>query len=208
MQDKNFKEFVLTGGPCGGKTTALKIIPKMLAKEGYKTFVVPEVPTMIFGSGAVNFPKLIAEDFDLFLEVEKNLLRAQVELRERFRNLAKLLKDDKCVILYDRAFMDISAYVEEPHFSNLLKMEELDMDYICHSFDSIFHLVTSADGAEDFYSLENEARFETLEQARDADQRVLEAWKDHSSYYIIDNSTDFGGKMNRLFSLIMENLNG
>jgi predicted ATPase len=202
MTNKNFKEFVLTGGPCGGKTTALKIIPKMLIENGYKTFVVPEVPTMIFGTGAVDFPKLIAGDFDLFLQVERNILRTQMELRERFRHLVRLLNDN-CVILYDRAFMDVAAYVEEPHFSNLLKMEEMDIEYACHSFDSVFHLITTADGAEDFYSLENEARFETPEEAKEADLRVLKTWEKHQSRYIIDNSTDFNGKMDRLFSLMM-----
>ena len=45
------------------------------------------------------------------------------------------------------------------------------MNYVCNDrYDLVIHLMSAAKGAEKFYGKENnEARFETLLEARDAD---------------------------------------
>jgi len=42
---------VLTGGPCGGKTTSLNQIKKTFVELGYNVFTVPEAATMMFENG-------------------------------------------------------------------------------------------------------------------------------------------------------------
>ena len=42
---------VLTGGPCGGKTSSLAVLKKALTERGYRTFCAPEVPTMFLSNG-------------------------------------------------------------------------------------------------------------------------------------------------------------
>jgi len=42
---------VLTGGPCGGKTTAITRIAERLESLGFRVFMVPETPTMLFQGG-------------------------------------------------------------------------------------------------------------------------------------------------------------
>ena len=50
-------------------------------------------------------------------------------------------------------------------------------------------MVTSAKGAEQFYSIEDHAtRKEGLEEARERDTRAAEAWIGHPYVDIIDNS--------------------
>lgn len=44
---------LLTGGPCGGKTTALAAISQDLTQLGYKVIVVPEAATLIGTGGAM-----------------------------------------------------------------------------------------------------------------------------------------------------------
>ena len=61
----------------------------------------------------------------------------------------------------------------------------------------MLHLVTCAKGAEFAYNLANEARTESLEYAREMDDRTLRAWSGHPNLHIIDNSDDFEQKMNR-----------
>jgi hypothetical protein len=39
---------VLTGGPCGGKSTALATLTKHLRAQGYEVYSVPEIPTLVF----------------------------------------------------------------------------------------------------------------------------------------------------------------
>jgi CYTH domain-containing protein len=63
--------------------------------------------------------------------------------------------------------------------------------------------VTAADGAEAFYTTENNAvRSETPAQARLLDQRVRDAWVGHPHLRVIDNSTDFAGKVQRVVAAV------
>ncbi|HBB60545.1 MAG TPA: hypothetical protein DCZ61_01970, partial [Lachnospiraceae bacterium] len=67
------------------------------------------------------------------------------------------------------------------------------------SYDAVFHLVTAANGAEAFYSAANNAaRYETVEEAVELDNRLAAAWTGHRYLRIIDNSTGFEDKMRRL----------
>lgn len=44
-------KIVLTGGPCGGKTTALVTIEQELTDIGYKVYILDEVATRLISSG-------------------------------------------------------------------------------------------------------------------------------------------------------------
>ena len=68
-------------------------------------------------------------------------------------------------------------------------------------YHQIVHMVTSAKGAEEYYSIEHHAtRLEGLEEARDRDTKAAEAWIGHPYVDIIDNNCDFETKINRLIS--------
>ena len=45
-------KFVVTGGPCAGKTTAMERLQVYLRERGFRVFVVPEAATMLFINGA------------------------------------------------------------------------------------------------------------------------------------------------------------
>lgn len=49
-------------------------------------------------------------------------------------------------------------------------------------------MVTAADGAEEFYDYANEARYENLDQARDRDKRLRDAYLGHHRYFMVDNN--------------------
>lgn len=70
----------------------------------------------------------------------------------------------------------------------------------------VCHLVTAADGAEEYYTNEtNEARYESPEQAREMDKKLVNAWTGHAHLFIIGNRDDgFSGKMNRMANAIMK----
>jgi len=49
-------------------------------------------------------------------------------------------------------------------------------------------MVTAADGAEKFYTFENNvARYESLEEAVKLDKRLINAWVGHPNFSIIEN---------------------
>ncbi len=196
-------EIVLTGGPCGGKTTALNYISEKLMDRGFRVFVVPEVATM-FIVGGVGDISLIAEKYpEKYLLVEREMIRTQMALRERFNGLAEIFPDEKKVIIYDRGPMDTSAYMEEGYFEAVLAEEKLTLRDVRDSFDGVIHLVTAAAGAENFYSKENnKARRETAEEAKLADKRTMDVWTGHPHLRIIDNGTGFEAKMKRTMKAV------
>lgn len=54
-------------------------------------------------------------------------------------------------------------------------------------------MVTAADGAEKFYSSENnEARYETVEEAIKLDKKLINAWVGHPHFSIIENLKGMG----------------
>ena len=73
---------------------------------------------------------------------------------------------------------------------------------LCERYDAVFHLVTAAEGAERFYSLENNAaRTEDMEGARQADAQTQRVWRPHPRHIIFDNSAaskGFEGKLQRV----------
>lgn len=200
--EKKIPEIVLTGGPCGGKTTGINYISEKLRNWGFRVFITPEVATMFINGGISDISSL---NFTQKMEVEKRILLCQRALRNEFNQLAEIFNADilnnkKGVIIYDRAEMDVKAYImqKKMYFEILLKELGLNIYDVRDSYDGIIHLVSAACGAEKFYNKENNrARQETLEEARDADERTQYAWNGHPHIRIIDNSTGFELKMKR-----------
>jgi len=66
-------------------------------------------------------------------------------------------------------------------------------------------MVTAAIGAEEFYTLEtNSARTETPEQSAALDKRLQDAWTGHPHMRIVDNSTDFEGKIRQVLQHVSQ----
>ncbi len=64
-------------------------------------------------------------------------------------------------------------------------------------------MVSAADGAREFYSTHtNPARLENAEHAAVVDGRIQAAWTGHPHLRIIDNSTDFEGKIRRTIAAV------
>ena len=119
-------------------------------------------------------------------------------------NLQKKIVDAKKIILvYDRGVMDCKSYVTPKEFSMILREMSLKENYVRDRYDAVFHLVTAAKGAEEFYTLlNNSARTETPEQARIQDDLLIAAWTGHPHFRVIDNSTNFEEKLKRLLKEI------
>ncbi|MBI2263418.1 AAA family ATPase [Candidatus Berkelbacteria bacterium] len=192
-------EIVLTGGPCAGKTTGLAYLSEKLRDFGFRVLIIPEYSTLLISHGVSDISRLAKEDAAKHLAVEKQMLRIHLSLRRHFQELAEIFLNEKVVILCDRGAMDIKAYLPKEMFKALLQEEHLTLYDVRDSYEGVIFLVTAADGAPEFYSTENNpARQEdTLKQALQADSLTCQAWLGHSHLRIIDNSTDFSGKMKR-----------
>ena len=173
---KEIKRIVLTGGPCAGKTTALVRIIEHFSNLGFKVFTVPEVPTM-YSQGGWSY---LTPNHDLYYEGELAILRTQLALEDSFMRLAEVCTKPTFIVC-DRGTLDISAYIDH--------------------YDAVLHLVSAADGAEQYYTTAtNSTRYEQANEeglriARDLDKKVNKAWTGHPHLRVINNHDDFDTKL-------------
>lgn len=188
-------QFVITGGPCAGKTTALSVLEQKLTQKGYKVIIVAETATELITSG-ISPVELENEAF------QSILISRGVNKETTARKAAELLNRDT-VIFYDRGLLDNKAYMPQEMFEKVLKTYGLTEVEARDEYDAVFHLVTAADGAEHAYTLENnKARKDTLDEARALDKATRDAWIGHQHMAVIDNSTDFQDKIDRLLKAV------
>jgi len=190
---------VLTGGPCGGKTTALARLSSYLRERGFETFTVPEAFTILASNGfSMNYFSVEG----MGLCVQDTVMDMQMSLEDSFERVLRA-KGRPAVLLCDRGLMDGSAYMPSDEWDSFMAQRGIDSADIREGrYNAVFHLVTAAEGAERFYSLDNnEARTETAEEARTLDHMSRAAWLGHPKHFVIDNKTDFEGKMNKLVSI-------
>jgi len=195
---------VITGGPCSGKTTGMSYIVEKLQDYGYKAFVVPEMATLLQQAG---FDISVATELE-FMSFEEQILRLQIPTEETITQMArdylKVNPDAKAVVLCDRGAMDGMAYLPTGRFKAILDDLGMNLTQVRDGrYEGVTHLVTAAIGAQKFYTYENNpARWEDLEEAAETDIRTRNAWVGVPHLSVIDNSTDFEGKMRRALQSI------
>ncbi len=197
---KQITKIVITGGPCAGKTTALEHIRTVFSEKGYTVIFIPETATELISGGIAPWTTNTNQNF------QHCLLMLQCEKETYFTWGAERLKENsKLLIVCDRGAMDNKAYTYNDEFSNILNLMNTTEEALLSRYDAVFHLVTAANGAEEFYTLSNNnARYETIDEARALDERLINAWKNHPHHVVIDNSSDFKGKLNCLTEKISE----
>lgn len=196
---------LLTGGPCAGKTTIMAKLTSVLDNKGYRVFCVPEAASLLFIGGAQLDMSRMSWDFTVAQQT--SILKMQMNLEDTFTDLAiaeQAENEKPTLILCDRGVLDGSAYVcpevwhqimDEQGFAGNNMMEK--------RYDAVVHMVTAAEGAEEFYNYSNEARYENAESARGRDHRLRQAYLGHNKYMIVDNETkSFEEKINKAMEMI------
>ena len=197
----NVKMIVITGGPCAGKSTALSWIQNHFSQRGYKVLFIGESATELISSG-INM-----KTCNDVMDFQTSIFKLQKEKEKIYYEMASTIQD-KVLIVCDRGLLDNKAFLSDMKFKYLLKKMGVNEIEVRDSYDAVFHLVSAAKGAEKFYTLENNsARTETIEEARIVDDKLISAWTGHPHYRIIDNSSDFEGKIKRLINEISTFLN-
>ena len=150
-------------------------------------------------SGCFAKPHYTARDIDKFNSL--NMIQLLVWYDEASLNydgkMLTLKEHTHCIVLAEGIY-DTETY----RMYQVIDALHLNETEIRDNYDAVFHLVTAAKGAEEFYTLSNNnARTETPEQAAIQDDKLIYAWTGHPHLRIIDNSYDFEGKMRKLILL-------
>lgn len=196
---KKITKIVLTGGPCAGKTSALKFLRENLIKNGYGAVIVPETSTELFSSG-ISPSKMTS-----LLDFHQTQFDVQLTKEHLFEQACENFKNfDHIVLICDRGIVDAKVYLGDSDFAKLLKMNNTTEKAIMERYHAVFKLVTAANGAEEHYTLENNVvRKETQEEAIFLDGKITEVWSKHPHFEEFDNSTNFEQKLNRLLESVL-----
>lgn len=190
-------KIVITGGPCAGKTTAMSWIQDHFTKMGYTVLFVPETATELITGGVAPWT------CSCNAEYQKCQMQLQLAKEAVFEQGAATMSADKILMVCDRGMLDNKAYMAEADFAHVL--DELGHNEIelRDTYDGVFHLVSAAKGAVEFYTTANNAaRTETVEQAAAMDDNLIAAWTGHPHLRVIGNAGNFEDKMRRLIAEI------
>jgi CYTH domain-containing protein/predicted ATPase len=189
-------KIVITGGPCGGKSTGLSRIEKHFTGLGYHVIFVNETATEMITSGAVPWMGRNIDFQNALLSIQRNKERV-------YTDWAALLDKENVLIVCDRGALDNKAYMSPDEFSAVLATLKTNEIELRDNYDAVFHLVTAAKGAVEFYTTaNNEARTETPEEAIILDDKLIAAWTGHPHLRVIDNADKFENKIGNLISEI------
>ena len=196
-QNERVPVIVLTGGPCGGKTTALSYLRQKLPDYGWEVVVVSEAATEFILAGL----RPTEGSLDR-LPFQRQLFKHILEKEDRFKEATGSLKCPKKVVICDRGIMDILAYIPIPDFEGLVQENGMRVAELRDGrYDAVIVLRSLAYDKAALYSVANNAaRSEDPMQARLLDDRTLEAWTGHPHLRIVDNSWKNGmeGKARRV----------
>lgn len=191
VHSNDIQALVLTGGPGGGKSSLIPSLESELRRHGSDVVIVPEAATYLKAKGVTPGKNGLT-----VLEFQRNVFEVIYFFEDRARTILLSSQALHRVMICDRGTMDGMAYVSPADFIHLGVSQGCSITHLRDSrYHNVFHLVTAAIGAEQYYTTDNNpARTETLEQARERDSLTSYAWIGHPHLRIIDNSTDFHDK--------------
>ena len=167
-------KIVLTGGPCAGKTTARSWIQNSFERLGYRVLFIPEAYTDLSRGG------ICEEAFARNVDFQLSQFWMQLENERVYERAARLMNTDKVLIVCDRGSIDNKPYMSAEEFQQILSQLNTSEEELRDDYDAVFHMVTAAQGAEEYYTLaNNEARTESPEEAIVLDKQLISAWEGH-----------------------------
>ena len=190
-------KIVITGGPCAGKSTAMSWVQNAFTQMGYSVLFVPETATELITGGVA--PWTCGSN----AEYQKCQMKLQIEKENIFEQAARTMTDSKVLIVCDRGTLDNKAYMNDVEFAEAMQFIGSNEVELRDNYGAVFHLVTAAKGAEEFYTTaNNSARTETAREAAELDDKLISAWTGHPHLRIIDNTSSFEDKMKKLLAEI------
>jgi predicted ATPase len=177
MNNLNMKKrIVITGGPGGGKTTALDLFRRELSG---KIESVPEAATMIFSGGIER-----SEDLDVIKCQQNTIFNLQKNLEDIKRKMSP-----NSLVLCDRGTLDGLAYWPGTEVEFFDEMGSSFEDELAR-YDAVIFFETAAKSGQGIRS-NNPIRNESEQKAIELDQKLQEIWSKHPNYNFVGSSESF-----------------
>ena len=190
------KKIVITGGSDAGKTTAMNWIQNNFEKKGYKVVFIDSAAKEFINDG------VLKGELKSTLKYQSIVIDMQIAKEKIYEEAAKQLPFEKILLVCKRGTIDAKAYMSNRDFEYMLKERNLNEVELRDSYDAVFHLVTSASGAEEYFLIDDPLRDNLIEEAKRIDDQIINAWTCHKYFRVIDNRSTFQNKMKQLIKEI------
>jgi predicted ATPase len=174
------QKIVLTGGPCGGKSTAIR----RLRDVGAQAMFVPEVATILFSGGYPAPDERNKWSYEWQRTFQSAVSMTQISIEDELGRRAK--ECGATALILDRGLLDGASYLQGGvrELESMTGMSEQEM---LERYDAVLHLPTGAllEG-EQYDTTSNPHRFEEAEEAIRLDGRIVKAWKNHPNRHTVD----------------------
>lgn len=174
------RKIVLTGGPGGGKTTAVDLFHREFSKD---ISVVPEAATMLFSGGISR----TNDPHDL-----RCIQRAIFKLQRNNELLVETLNRHS-ILLCDRGTLDGAAYWPQNNESFYEAMET-NIETELNNYHAVIFFETAAKAGSNINS-GNPFRTEGDKEAIELDDKLQKIWSKHPNFHLIKSQNSFIDKI-------------
>jgi predicted ATPase len=197
---------MLTGGPGGGKSSALATLKSMLLKRGYSVFIIPENGTRLLDAIGGFDPSWRKRES--LIRMQRIFLDFQRAQEEAIISLAEM-KEENTIVLLDRGIKDGKLFMDDLSWNEVTGISEDDINRECQErYDIVLHMTSVAVDRPELYEFgpgsNNPARFHTAAEAKENDLRAKECYKNHNRTVIVRTSESFQDKMSCVLHHIEE----
>ncbi|HPI40905.1 MAG TPA: AAA family ATPase [Pseudobdellovibrionaceae bacterium] len=186
-------KIALTGGPGGGKTTAVDLFRREIGDE---IVVVPEAATILYSGG---FPR--SKNEEVRLATQRAIYHVQKNLEDIQANYYQ-----GRVLMCDRGTIDGAAYWPSDYKENFFDHMKTTYEKELERYDAVIFFETAAVGGS---SIEggNPVRTESLKEAIQIDKHLRDLWSKHPNFHIVNHSPSFIHKINEGLMVMYDLLN-
>lgn len=164
---------VLTGAPCSGKSTAIRLLRN---DADLNVHVMPETATIVMGELAIT-PSAGTKSF------QTTLRKAQLAFEAGAVRQAE--RDGRKGVILDRGTLDSAAFVGGTKAYEDLLNTQKDIEFA--RYDKVIMLGLPSRAIYDANRANNSVRIESYEQAEVIERALLHIWKDHPDFlYVTD----------------------
>lgn len=191
------KKIVITGGPCGGKTTCLKALQEEFMD---KIIFVPEVATILLGGGFPLPGKHLEWSEKWQATFQASILPLQVSFEDAFELVAQ--SNGNQLMICDRGILDGAAYTPGGLEEFSLRYN-LDINKAIARYTAVIHLESLATSDPERYGKTgNDSRFESFERAQEIEHATRATWIRHNRHLFINGQQEIKDKISKVIDIV------
>ena len=147
MGNKSVRMIVVTGGTQSGKSDLIEWINREFSKNGFTVLTISDTAADIVGGG------IIPDQFINDVSFPTLLYELQHAKETAYKKAAYHMTAGSILIVCERTIQDYKAFIGDELYDEVLKSYGVEEREILGRYDAVIHMVTSAKGAREFYSI-------------------------------------------------------